>query len=371
MRIWLAASVSPSSPGGVYRSITGLAMELQRRGHTTRTIFSSPGRAHKRHLFSCRLALRLFFFFWKRPDWIIARSSDGLACALVARLFRMKTAIALHNHGWEERAFAIERRLPSSVINNPTTWRGRIAGFFLLRLTLKKTDLCLCGTIDEARWLSNRYPGVRPKLCIVPNGVPSVAQAHWPLQEEFPPSILMAGAFTWKKNLLYGVELFRRLLEKEEDARLFIVGCGPLSPQQKGPLHALGDAVFIVENEAPDRMSRWYESCPMLLLPSRYEGGRPFTILEAQSRGCTVFASDIAAIRECVTHGKTGFLLSGVNPVADAGLIASVFRNRELMRSVGQSAWKKAMRNSIKRQGERCIAAITRRYRFSGRINPE
>lgn len=335
-----------------------LAAELRRYGHTARIYYATPGKSSHRLRFAIVLALKLLFIFWRRPDWIIARSSDGLFCALISNFFQMKTCVALHNHGWEERVSELEKRLPAALITNPTTWRARMVGFLLLRLTLRHSALCICGTISEARWIEKKYPYVRTKITVIPNGAVPEREPFWSKQSEKPPSFLMVGGFTWKKNLEYGIEIFRRFLESEPAARLFIVGCGTLSRQKKQLLYPLGDAVFTVETESPEKMVRWYESCPILLFPSRYEGGRPFTIIEAQSRGCIVFAADIPAIRECITHGVTGFMLSGANPVADVALIHSIYKNGELTARISRSAWKKAARNSSLRQGQRLIRIL-------------
>ncbi len=366
MRIWLAASISPFSYGGIHRSMNQLGDEFKRYGHIVEIVYAPPHREHHRLRFSFALALRLLLLFWKRPHWIIARSSDGLMSAQLARMLAMKTKVALHNHGWEERVAALEHRLPGGLITNPTTWRGRLIGFMLLRHTLKIASLCICGTIDEAGWIRKKYPRFRGKTAVIPNGILPVKEPFWPDRSERPPSFLLVGGFTWKKNLEYGVELFRRLHETIPAARLFIVGCGPLSDRKKQLLFPLGDSVFIVESETPQMMIRWYESCPMLLFPSRYEGGRPFTILEAQSRGCIVFASDLPAIRECITPGVNGFILSCVNPVADAATIESIYHNNDLMRRIGTSAWKKAMRNTVQRQGKRCLRVLLERMAGGG-----
>ena len=201
MRIWFAASIPSSAYGSVHRSMKQLAFELRRYGHTTEIFFAHPRKNPSWFRFSIGLALRLFFFFWKRPQWIIARSSDGLISLVITRLFRMKTRIALQNYGWEERINELERRLPSSLVLFPTPWQTRSFGFLLLRYMLKKISLCICGTVDEARWLRNRYPAIQNKLSIVPNGVTSVTKPFWPMQSEFPPSFLMVGRFTWKKAM--------------------------------------------------------------------------------------------------------------------------------------------------------------------------
>lgn len=358
MRIWLAASISPNAYGGVYRSMQTLASEFRRYGHKTELFFAHPDRKQHWLRFSFALALRLFFLFWRRPHWIIARSADGFYSASLVRFLHMKTRVALHSHGWEERVNELERRLPSSLVTNPTTWRARLIGFRLLRKMITKSSIVICGTVDETRWLKKRYPSLQSKMYLISNGVKATYKPFWPDQEERPPSYLMVGGFTWKKNIEYGLELFRRILEIESGARLFLVGFGSMPEQKKRLLFPLGDAVFTVDIESPEKMYRWYESCPILLFPSRYEGGRPFTILEAQSKGCVVFASDIAANRECIVPGINGYLLSGANPVADATFIHSVITNNDLMKKIGLAAWKKATRNRMQRQGQRCIRLL-------------
>jgi len=358
MRFWFAASISPTAYGGIHRSMNTLAAEMRHYGHTAKVYYARTGKERFKYRFAVALAVKLFFGFWKRPHWIVARSTDGLLCAIIARIFRMKTRVALHNHGWEERVSQLERRLPAALVNNPTTWRARLIGFTFLRMTLAWSDLCVSGTINETKWLAVRYPRFRRKLTVIPNGVRNQHDSFWYRQTERPPSFLMAGAFTWKKNLEYGVEVFRRFLDIEPASRLFLVGSGPLPKLKKQLLMPLGDAVFTVESETPDKMWRWYETCPMLLFPSRYEGGRPFTVIEAQSRGCLVFASDIPSVRECITHGLNGFVLSGVNPSADASLIASVYRNRDLCTAVARAAWRKSLRNRTQRQGQRLIRIV-------------
>lgn len=358
MRFWFAASISPFAFGGIHRSMNSLAQELRHYGHSVSIYYALPKKKRPKLRFALALALKLVMVFWARPHWIIARSSDGFFAAFVARLFRMKTRVALHNHGWEERVTELEQRLPAALVNNPTTWRGRLLGAALLRATLNYASLCICGTINEAAWVKKRYPGAGKKLAVIPNGILQEREPYWCKAAERPPSFLLVGGFTWKKNMEYGIEVFRRFLEHEPAARLFIVGCGDLPEDKKRLLFSLGDAVFTVESERPEKMARWYESCPILLFPSRYEGGRPFTVLEAQSRGCTVFTTDIPALRECIHDGKTGFVLTGVNPVADAARIDMVYRNAALANTVGLHAWKKAARHRIQRQGQRLMRIL-------------
>lgn len=361
MRIWFAASAHAVPPYSLRWSMSALAIDLRHYGHKVTLYFAPPGKRHRPIRFALLLSLRLLLKFWKRPHWIISHSNDGLPCAVVASLLHMKTKVAFFSDGFEKRAAIIERRLPRSLVSAPAPWHRRLIKNMLMRHTLRRSALCCCGTLDEARWLRGRTPDMTGKSIVIPTGVPERHRPFWSHQEEFPPSFLLTGQFTWKKNIEYGIELFRRLLAVNSTARLFIVGCGTLAQQKKQLLYPLGDAVFTVESESSAKMYRWYESCPFLLVPSRYESQRPPAILEAQSRGCIVFGTDIPPIRECITSGTKGFLISGVNPVGDAELLVRIIDNPTLSRRISLSAWKHASRQSIRRQGNRLLRALLRR----------
>ena len=359
MRIWFTASVASARHNSMHRSMNMLAAELRSYGHTVKLYLMSPGRRKSRKLFIPAMLYRYLFLFWRRPHWIITHPSDGLLFAIISRQLFKRTRVALFGPGRVERIIDLEHRLPASLVAAPTVWHLRLIKKALLRLSIRESALCICSTVDEARWLQGRYRAARGKTIVIPTGVRQVRHPYWPLQQDFPPSFLMTGRFTWKMNLEYGIELFRRLLSVNNTARLFIVGCGPLSEQKKRLLFPLGDAVFTVENESPEKMYRWYESCPFMLVPSRYEESRPEIILEAQLRGCIVFASDIPPVRECITPGVNGFIISGVNPVADAALLTDVIGSRETILRIGNAAAGKASRQSVKRQGKRLLRALS------------
>lgn len=64
-------------------------------------------------------------------------------------------------------------------------------------------------------------------------------------------------------------------------------------------------------------LDAFYASIDVLIIPSRDEG-LPLTILEAQRAGVVVLASDVGAVNEAITDGKTGFLLNPAHVVPEA-----------------------------------------------------
>jgi glycosyltransferase involved in cell wall biosynthesis len=289
----------------------------------------------------------------KQPDYIIARSSDGILCALFSSIFSLRTKIILHNHGWEEKVYEVEKRLPKSAISNATSWKSHFLRFPLLRLNLSLAKFCICGTIEEARWISNKYPSVRKKLIVIPNGITKTERPYWPSLKDLPPSFLIIGGFTWKKNIEYGINLFFNIQKLLPEARLFIIGTGKIPSVKTTLLDSIGDAVYTVERERPDNMRRWYETCPYLISTSRYEGGRPYGILEAQAKGMVVFSTDIPSVREFIFSNKNGVFLTGSEMQTDTTRIINTCNNVALVKKIGENGWKSASRSSIDRQVKR------------------
>lgn len=361
MRIWFAAAQPRDTFGGVYRSVFSLAETLKKQGHEVRIFWCRRAGKRPAFFFSLQLFLRLLISVFRRPHWVVARSSDGLFCAMASRIGIVRgTRVALHSHGWEEKVFEVERRLPRSVLLHPTTWKARLFRFPLLRATLSLAHCCICGTVEEARYVASRYPRQAQKIAVVANGVEKTQTPFWPSQNERPPSFLIVGGFTWKKNIEYGLSLFRSVHNALPEARLFIVGTRYISPSKQKLLDELGDAVYVVEREHPKKMFRWYETCPFLLSTSRYEGGRSLALLEAQNRGGVVFATAIPSTREFIRDNTTGVLLSGCDVDRDSARIIETCTDVERCAEIGRAAWRSAGRQSWDRQARRLVKTLTR-----------
>jgi glycosyltransferase involved in cell wall biosynthesis len=354
VKIWFAAALPQNSWGGVGRVMRELSARLQARGHECRLIYAGATRLHANYLF---FAARLFFLLaWslqKRPDWIIARSTDGVFCAMLARLLRLKTRVALHSHGWEEKVYEIEKRLPDSLVSPRTTWKARLMRFPLLRCMLALCDACICGTIEEARWIRKKYPRLAGKIVCVPNGVAALDAPFRAWQPLPAQKFLAVGNATWKKNIRHAVAVFRSVKAALPRAELCIVGC---SMEEIVALTEATSAegISAVRSEPPDTMPRWYEACPFFITLSRYEGGRSLAMLEAMSHGCVVFASAIPSSMECIMHGINGFILPSVDPREDASIIVQAAADPALCESVSRKAVLFAKRQSWERQALRC-----------------
>lgn len=341
MRIWFAANIRSDSHGGVARSMHELAAGLAARGHQIEVIDNGGPRERGYLIFALVLAGRLVFAGSRAPVWIIARSTDGVFCALVSRLLRLRTRVILHNHGWEEEVAEIEQCLPWRVTQGRTSWKARAVRFPLLRLALRYSTLCMSGTVCGTRWVALRYPAQRRKQRYLSNGVALRAE---PLRqyEKARPDFLFVGNLSWKKNAHYALAVYSHLRKAMPEATLTCVGTqvDADSPGRLADVDTSG--VASVPDAIPGDMGAWYESCPFLIAPSRYEGGHAFTILEAMSHGCIVFVSAIPSNREIVRDGMNGFLLAGVHAEEDARRIVGLLQQSDTCAGIRVAAARTA-----------------------------
>ncbi|MGB7569139.1 MAG: glycosyltransferase family 4 protein [Chitinivibrionales bacterium] len=359
MNIWLAASVPSKYFGGVNRNKLSFAAGLEERSHTVTTVFNdSHGFTGYPFVFPFRLCARLLFS-QKRPDWIIARSFDGVFCALACRVFGLSTRTILHNHGWEEYVYDVERRLPAGLGAVPrTTWKAKLVRFPLLRLMLRACTVCMSGTLSEIRWIQTKYPPCRGKMRYVPNGVRPREYPFWERQTAWPLNFLCIGWFSWKKNLENTLDVFGIVHLKFPEAMLYIIGTGIHGVPEQVSQRKMEDCVFNIGDEGFEAMDTWYGRCPFLISSSRYEGGHSLAIIEAMSYGMVVFVSRIPQTTEFVRNGCNGVILDGCDAGANAEKMLPFITDKYGCIEIRRHAYATAMRNRWQRQVQRLARII-------------
>ncbi len=355
--IWFAANIEPNSFGGISRVMHSYTEILSDRGYNCKIIVNRPGNQTGYVKFACKILLMLIANLYSAPDWIIARSSDGVFCAAFLRIFGkvlgIKTRIAVHNHGWEEKLFEIEKRLPSRLIFPRTTIMAHLIRFPLLRTSLYAGDCCLCGTLSEIKWLKNRYPRVNKKLFFLPNGVHMPTNNMISRFNKQPEELgfVSVGGATWKKNLSHTVNVFENVLRSCANCSLTMVGAQRSSFENS--YSNILQHISFKSQATFDCMEQIFAKKHILISSSRFEGGHSLAVLEAMSHGMIVFVSSIDSMREIVKDGINGFLLTGVDVNADAHKIVSVIQDHAKMKKISKGAFTSASRHSWMRQSNR------------------
>lgn len=179
--------------------------------------------------------------------------------------------------------------------------------------------------------------GIDPKrINVIPMGVD--------LKNSFIPgepanttkSLLFVGRFAEKKGLIYLIDALPAVLDKHPDARLTIVGHGPLESAVKNRIAALGiqHAVTIAGAIENTKLPSIYQSCKIFVFPSIVDDsgdteGFGLVMVEAMGCGCAVIASDLPVIHDTVIDGQTGLLTPQKNSPALAKKIISLLDDPE------------------------------------------
>lgn len=112
---------------------------------------------------------------------------------------------------------------------------------------------------------------------------------------------------------------------KQIDARLVVVGDGPLLPRYRAlvPREMAEDVVFV--GQVVEERADYYASADVCCVPAR-AAAFGLAVLEAMAAGKPVLASDVDGHRELMQHGREGELLSADDPAAWARALVRVSR---------------------------------------------
>lgn len=155
------------------------------------------------------------------------------------------------------------------------------------------------------------------------------------------------------------VEAWAEVSHRMPEARLKIVGSGPMLPELKRLASELGvsDRVDFIDPVPQDALIDLLDGSRCLVLPSPLEGlGR--VILEAMARARPVVACAAGGIPELVEDGVTGILVPPASPVPLAAAIAHMLSERDSAAAMGVEGRKRAEARNPAREFEAGIASL-------------
>ncbi len=110
------------------------------------------------------------------------------------------------------------------------------------------------------------------------------------------------------KNQKFLIEAFAKLLKKQPDTCLLIVGDGTLKHQLKQQVNSLNITQKIIFCGWRQDMPNLYASASLNLLTSINEG-TPVAIIEAGATATPSLSTDVGGIKDVITNNQTGFLI--------------------------------------------------------------
>jgi len=200
--------------------------------------------------------------------------------------------------------------------------------YSIAKSIFNKASAVMCLTDNDAAEIA-RIAGNNSNIIVVPNGVDTEFLKPTSLKD--PDMITWVGRFVPEKGLIYLLRAMRRVIDKYEDARLFLIGDGPLKAELMNSADKLGlrDNVNFVGSVCREEVARLLSKSEIFVFPSLKEG-MPMALLEAMASRNAVVASDIPGINDVIANDYNGMLVSPSNSDELASAIMMLLFNRKL-----------------------------------------
>lgn len=142
------------------------------------------------------------------------------------------------------------------------------------------------------------------------------------------PFCLFVGRLSHEKGILSLVEAFPAIAKAIPDARLVVVGEGPLYEAAHDRVVTLGLQGHVLFRGFLDHsiLASYYATADVLIAPSVREG-IALAIAEAMACGCCVVASDLPGLRDYLEDGVSGLLVRSGDRDALADAVVMILRD--------------------------------------------
>ncbi len=149
--------------------------------------------------------------------------------------------------------------------------------------------------------------------------------------------LLFVGRLVEKKGLQVLLEAVPMVLIEHPEARLKVVGSGPLAEKLRCQAQAFGiaDRVNFLGMVAQAELPALYQQATLFVAPFRVtdsgdQEGLGLVLVEALGCGCPVIASDLPAVRDVIDDGESGLLVVRDDPCALAAAVCRLLDYPEL-----------------------------------------
>ena len=158
-----------------------------------------------------------------------------------------------------------------------------------------------------------------------------------------PPVFLAVGRFTSKKSPDLTLRAFQLVAKENPDARLIMIGDGPLFAQciQLASYLQIADKVEFPGPKSPKELAEYYSSSRAFVQHSvvAEDGdseGTPVAILEAMACGLPVVSTLHGGIKDVVLEGETGYLVDEGDYLSMAERMSRLAADETLASRLGQ-----------------------------------
>jgi len=264
---------------------------------------------------------------------------------LIWRLKRTKGIEIIHVQYKKEQ---IAATLAAKALGVKVVWteHGPLHGFIVKNPLLASvyravsflTDRII--VVSEATKRSLHSIGIpSEKLMRIYNGVTSVAFHEPCSQEASQRTAAIIARLIPDKGHFYLLKAFKIVRQKVPDARLLMIGDGPLRSQLDELVRdwGLADIVSFLGQISQEQVQEVLDKTGIVVMPSVGEGeGLPYAVLEAMARGKPVIATCVGGLPELVIEGVTGIIVPPRDCDQLAGAIVTLMQDPTLAHQMGR-----------------------------------
>jgi glycosyltransferase involved in cell wall biosynthesis len=238
---------------------------------------------------------------------------------------RADVPLVAHFHGWD--AYVLPQR--PDMMNSYRRLFAQAVGFVAVSRHMVEQLVSLGAPAERVHW--------NPCGARVPATEARPADA--------PPAFVAVGRFTGKKAPFLTLAAFARVRERHPDARLDMIGDGPLLPASQQLARGLGidDAVTFHGATEHDRVYELLASGRCFVqhsvtAPDGDREGTPVSVLEAMALGVPVVSTRHTGIQDVVAEGTCGTLVDEYDVEGMAEAMSAYAADPEHARRVGAAA---------------------------------
>lgn len=371
-RILVLTSTYPRTEGdNEPRFVADLCSELATNFDITVLTQSRPGAAKHEarenyEIFRFRYAPKALELLSEKGGITTSLKNNKLLWLLIP-LFVFFQVLSVRRHLKSNRYFAIHAHwlipqglaagIANTIVRNPvplycTGHGGDIFGLkgkVLSRIKKWIIDQSACVTVVSQSLKSY----LQTELKVDPNKV-LVIPMGTNLSEIFTPrdidrkagQIAFVGRLVEKKGLKYLIEVVPKLASRFGHLKLIVAGAGPDRPELEELTKRLdiNQYVEFIGSRSHKQIARLYSSSELCVFPfvQATNGdmeGFGLVVVEAMGCKCPVISGDVPAVKDIVTHKKTGIICEPRNSDQFAQTIIYLLENQELRTSLAKNAY--------------------------------
>ena len=209
---------------------------------------------------------------------------------------------------------------------------------------------------------ASKFAALNPRTRVIYNA--STLRATAPAETN-GLQVLAVGRHVEQKGFDLLLRAWPAVLNRVPEARLRIVGDGPLRTSLTAQAHALGISPTVQWIEQTKEMVDEYRSAAVFVLPSRYEG-MPLALLEAQALGVPAVAFDCPTGPREVIGADTGIVVPPLSVNALAGALTSLLVQPDVRKRMALAAIERSQRLfDPQRQQEQWLTLILETAKLS------